>query len=194
MRSIPVSMLSSSTSEINEVHSMSMEHFAYPWMDKFFGEKSGDYVTAHLIGALSVIPYMCCVDEFQHRVYETPVPTARERRVCWRKIEKKYMPWRDYDDVPFLEEGGFWMQKQHIFLYPFYYIDYALAQMCAFQFYSRMKTDREGAWQDYLRLCRAGGTKGYFDLLKVGNLENPLLAGSVEKCVSGVIAEIDERY
>ncbi|MBQ5361082.1 MAG: M3 family oligoendopeptidase, partial [Lachnospiraceae bacterium] len=36
MRSIPVSMLSGSTSEINEIHSMTMEHFAYPWMGSFF--------------------------------------------------------------------------------------------------------------------------------------------------------------
>ena len=194
MRSIPVRMLSSSTAEINEVHSMSMEHFAYPWMDRFFGENSGDYITAHLIGALSVIPYMCCVDEFQHRVYAREDMTAAERRAVWREIERKYMPWRDYGGAAFLEEGGFWMQKQHIFLYPFYYIDYALAQMCAFQFYDRMKEDRERAWQDYLRLCRAGGTAGYFELLKIGKLENPLMEGSVAKSVERVIREIAERY
>ena len=86
------------------------------------------------------------------------------------------------------------MQKQHIFLYPFYYIDYALAQMCAFQYYGRMKTDREGAWQDYLRLCRAGGTKGYFELLEVGNLMNPFHEGTVEKSVRHVIDELNPRY
>ena len=194
MRSIPVSMLSGSTSEINEIHSMSMEHFAYPWMDLFFGKKSGDYVTAHLIGAISVLPYMACVDEFQHRMYEDPDMTAMQRRHVWREIEKTYMPWRDYDGVEFLEEGGFWMQKQHIFLYPFYYIDYALAQMCAFQYYGRMKTDRTAAWEDYLRLCRAGGTKGYFELLEHGRLLNPFKEGTVEKSVSHVISEIRERY
>ena len=194
MRSIPVSSLCGSTSEINEIHSMTMEHFAYPWMESFFGENSEKYLTAHLIGAISVIPYMACVDEFQHRVYEHPDMTAKERRQVWRGIEKEYMPWRDYDGVEFLEEGGFWMQKQHIFLYPFYYIDYALAQMCAFQLYGRMKEDRSQAWQDYLRLCRAGGTKGYFDLLKVGNLLNPFHDGTVEKSVGHVIQELQERY
>ena len=194
MRSIPISMLSGSTSEINEIHSMTMEHFAYPWMGSFFGENSEKYITAHLIGALSVIPYMACVDEFQHRVYADPDMTALERRHVWREIEKTYMPWRDYDGQPFLEEGGFWMQKQHIFLYPFYYIDYALAQMCAFQYYGRMKTDRKQAWEDYLRLCRAGGTRGYFDLLKVGDLLNPFHDGTVEKSVRHVIDELKERY
>ena len=192
MRSIPVSMLKGSTSEINEIHSMAMEHFAYPWMESFFGENNDKYLYAHLLGALAVIPYMCCVDEFQHRVYEKPGMTAMERRAVWREIEKTYMPWRDYDGVEFLEEGGFWMQKQHIFLYPFYYIDYALAQMGAFELYGRMKEDKSVAWQDYLRLCRAGGTKGYFDLLKVANLSNPFHAGSVEVAVGHVIEELEK--
>ena len=194
MRSIPVSDLTSSTSEINEVHSMSMEHFAYPWMESFFGDRSEMYITSHLIGALCVIPYMACVDEFQHGVYANPAMNAMERRSLWRSIEKTYMPWRDYDGEPFLESGGFWMQKLHIFLYPFYYIDYALAAMCAFQYYGRMKEDRSRAWQDYLRLCRAGGTKGYFELLEEGNLLNPFREGTVEKSVRHVIDEILKRY
>lgn len=194
MRSIPVSMLSGSTAEINEIHSMTMEHFAYPWMGSFFGENSEKYLTAHLIGAISVLPYMACVDEYQHRVYEKPDMTALERRHVWREIERAYMPWRDYDGEPFLEKGGFWMQKQHIFLYPFYYIDYALAQMCAFQYYGRMKKNRDVAWQDYLRLCRAGGTKGYFELLEVGGLLNPFRDGTVEKSVGHVIEELRRRY
>jgi len=194
MRCIPVSTLCGSTSEINEIHSMSMEHFAYPWMNLFFGDKTEEYLTAHLIGALCTIPYLVSVDEFQHRVYDDPGMDARARRSVWREIERKYMPWRDYDGNAFLEEGGFWMQKQHIFLYPFYYIEYALSQICAFQYYGRMKEDRPAAWADYLRLCRAGGTKGYFELLETGNLLNPFREGTVEKSVAHVIKEIRDRY
>ena len=194
MRSIPISSLCGSTSEINEVHSMSMEHFAYPWMRLFFGEKSEKALTAHLMGAFVTIPYLVSVDEFQHRVYEKPEMDAMERRRIWREIEQTYMPWRDYDGEPFLEGGGFWMQKQHIFLYPFYYIEYALAQLCAFQYYGRMKQDPGKAWEDYLRLCRAGGTKGYFELLEEGNLRNPFRDGMVEASVEHVIRELRERY
>ena len=194
MRSIPVSALCGSTSEINEIHSMSMEHFAYPWMELFFGDRAEQYRTAHLIGALCSIPYLVSVDEFQHRVYGNPGMSAAGRRTVWREIEKKYMPWRDYDGNAFLDEGGFWMQKQHIFLYPFYYIEYALSQICAFQYYGRMKEDRRAAWEDYMRLCRAGGTKGYFELLEIGNLMNPFRDGTVEKSVSHVIEEIRQRY
>ena len=194
MRSIQVSELCGSTSEINETHSMSMEHFAYPWMEYFFGGKAEKYITAHLIGALCTIPYLVSVDEFQHEVYAKPDMTPAEWRKTWRDIEKKYMPWRDYDGNAFLEGGGFWMQKQHIFMYPFYYIEYALAQICAFQYYGRMKENRQAAWEDYLRLCRAGGTKGYFELLETGNLLNPFREGTVEKSTAHVIAEIRRRY
>lgn len=192
-RSLPLDDMVFSTSEINEIHSMTMEHFAYPWMELFFGEEADKYRYAHLAGALTVIPYMACVDEYQHRVYAQPDMTAMERRAAWREIEKAYMPWRDYDGNEFLEQGGFWMQKQHIFLYPFYYIDYALAQMGAFEFYGRMKEDRAAAWADYCRLCRAGGSRGYFQLLELAGLSNPFRPGSVEKAVSGVLEELGLR-
>ena len=191
MRSQPLSAYLSSTSEVNEIHSMTMEHFAYPYLKDFFGADKADKAKyAHLAGSLSTIPYLVSVDEFQHRVYENPAMRAKERRAVWREIEEKYLPWRDYDGVSFLEEGGFWMQKQHIFLYPFYYVDYALAQVSAFQFYGRMKQDHKAAWESYLALCRAGGSKGYFELLKLALLDVPFEEGSVEKAVCHVIEEL----
>lgn len=85
-------------------------------MNAFFGEKADDYRYAHLMSALEVIPYMVCVDEFQHKVFENIGMTAKERRAIWHQLELTYMPWRNYDGHKFLEEGGFWMQKQHIFV------------------------------------------------------------------------------
>ena len=174
------------TSEVAEIHSMTMEHFAYPWMNAFFGEKADDYRYAHLMSALEVIPYMVCVDEFQHKVFENIGMTAKERRAIWHQLELTYMPWRNYDGHKFLEEGGFWMQKQHIFVNPFYYIDYALAQICAFQFFERSKKEPEKAWGDYYRLCQAGGSKGYFALLELAGLKNPFVDGTVEEVVAGL--------
>lgn len=181
-----------SSSEINEIHSMTMEHFAYPYMESFF-ENADKYRYYHLTDAFRSIPYLVSVDEFQHRVFEKPEMTAEERYAVWREIEKTYMPWRDYDGCEFLEKGGFWMQKQHIFLYPFYYVDYALAQMCAFQYYDRMKTDRAAAWADYYRLCQAGGSRGYFELLGVGKLDNPFREETVRRVVSSVMADLEAQ-
>ena len=190
LRTQPISSMAFSTSEINEIHSMAMEHFAYPWMELFFGEDADRYRYAHLAGALSVIPYMVCVDEFQHHVYANPNMTAAERRETWHEIEREYMPWRDYDGNEFLEQGGFWMQKQHIFLYPFYYIEYALAQMGAFEFHGRAKRDRSEAWNAYLELCRKGGSIGYFELLASAGLSNPFADGTVEKIISGIVDDL----
>ena len=172
-RRLPLMSQAFSTSEINEIHSMSMELFAYPYMERFFGDKTGKYLYAHFTDALKTIPYLVCVDEFQHRVFENPGSTSADWRGYWREIEAKYMPWRSYDGNAFLDSGGFWMQKQHIFLYPFYYIDYALAQLGAFSLY-RMKTEGEDAWVSYLKLCGMGGMYGYFETLKRAGIPMPL--------------------
>ena len=172
-RNLPIQMLISSTSEVNEIHSMSMEFFAYPYMERFFGDKADRYRYAHFTDALKGIPYLVSVDEFQHRVFEENVTDSAGWRRIWHETEKKYMPWRSYDGNRFLEEGGFWMQKQHIFLYPFYYVDYAMAQMDAFSLYRR-QTEGEDAWGSYLKLCGMGGRYGYFETLERAGLPLPL--------------------
>ena len=77
---------------------------------------------------------MACVDEFQHRVYAENLTDAMERRKVWHELEKIYLPWRDYDGNEFLGQGGFWMQKQHLFMCPFYYIDYAVSRVGALEY------------------------------------------------------------
>ena len=179
-----------STSEINEIHSMSMELWTYPWMENFFGDKAEEYRREHLADALMKIPYMLCVDEYQHKVFENPEMTTMERRAVWSGLEKIYMPWRNYAGNEFLESGAFWIIQQHIFLYPFYYVDYAMAQMGAFEFYTKMKEDRKAAWADYYKLCAAGGSMGYFDLLKYSGLHKVLEDGSVKIILKGVFEEL----
>lgn len=179
-----------STSEINEIHSMSMELWTYPWMVNFFGDKAEEYRREHLADALMKIPYMLCVDEYQHKVFENPEMTTMERRAVWSGLEKIYMPWRNYAGNEFLESGAFWIKQQHIFLYPFYYVDYAMAQMGAFEFYTKMKEDRKAAWADYYKLCAAGGSMGYFDLLKYSGLHKVLEDGSVKIILKGVFEEL----
>jgi len=177
-------------SEIAEIHSMTMEHWSYPWMEKFFGDKAKEYCYDHLASALLVIPYMACVDEYQERVYDNPDMTAMERRAQWKQIEETYMPWRDYDGNELMEGGAFWMQKGHIFQFPFYYLDYALAQVCAFQLYQKKKEDYDTAWEAYLNLCKAGGNKGYFEQLEMAGLEKPFADGAVKRAIAGVLEEL----
>ncbi|MGG3306537.1 M3 family oligoendopeptidase [Paenibacillus lautus] len=175
------------TYEACEIHSMSMEFFTWPWMDRFFEDEADKYRFDHLASGLIFIPYGVTVDEFQHFVYENPDATPAERKQAWRKIERKYLPHRNYDDNEYLEQGGFWHKQGHIFNSPFYYIDYTLAQICAFQFWKKMHEDQSAAWADYLNLCRQGGSKSFTELVKVAGLISPFEDG----CVTSVIGSIE---
>ncbi|MBV7503936.1 M3 family oligoendopeptidase [Bacillus sp. sid0103] len=174
------------TYEACEIHSMSMEFFTWPWMDLFFKEDTDKYKFSHLSDALLFLPYGVSVDEFQHWVYENPEATPRERKLQWREIEKKYLPHKDYDGNEYLENGGFWQRQGHIYNSPFYYIDYTLAQICAFQFWKRSRENQEEAWADYVKLCKLGGSMSFTKLVEEANLISPFKAGCVESVV-GVI-------
>lgn len=177
------------TYEACEIHSMSMEFFTYPWMNLFFKEEVDKYKFSHLAEALLFIPYGVTVDEFQHFVYENPEATPAERKSAWRNIEKKYLPHRDYENNDYLERGGYWHQQGHIFGTPFYYIDYTLAQICAFQFWKKSEENREEAWSDYLRLCKKGGSDSFVNLVKYANLISPFEKG----CIESVIGHIENH-
>jgi oligoendopeptidase F len=152
---------------------MTMELLTYPYMEGFFGDMADKYRYSHFIDALRTIPYLVSVDEFQHRVYADPSAGPADWRRYWKEIEEKYMPWRSYEGSDFLQGGGFWMQKQHIFIYPFYYVDYALAQIVAFALYRR-RVENGDAWEKYLALCGLGGMYGYFETLQRAGIPLPL--------------------
>lgn len=171
------------TYEACEIHSMSMEFLTWPWMDLFFENDAEKYKFIHLSEALLFIPYGVTVDEFQHWVYENPNATPDDRRAKWLEIEKKYLPTRDYGEVDDLKEGIFWFRQGHIFNSPFYYIDYTLAQVCAFQFWIKSQENREKAWDEYLALCKLGGSKPFFELMKAANLKNPFDQGTIASVI-----------
>ncbi|KEH95708.1 oligoendopeptidase F [Clostridium novyi A str. GD211209] len=192
-RSLEIPEYAFPTSEAAEIHSMSMEFLTWPWMNLFFEEQEQKYKFAHLSEAITFIPYGVTVDEFQHFVYENPEVTPEERKLAWRKIEKKYLPGKDYEDNDFYNRGGFWFKQGHIFQVPFYYIDYTLAQVCAFQFWIKSHENRENAWKDYLALCKEGGSKPFLELLKVANLKNPFEDGCMKKVVEPLEEWLDNN-
>ena len=180
--------------EACEIHSMSMEFLTWPWMDLFFENDTDKYKFIHLSEALLFIPYGVTVDEFQQWVYENPEVTPKERREKWIEIEKKYLPTRDYGEVEELKNGIFWFRQGHIFSSPFYYIDYTLAQVCAFQFWIKSRENREKAWQDYLNLCKLGGSKPFFELMKSANLKNPFEEGTLAIVIPKIKEYLDNVY
>ena len=181
------------TSEACEIHSMSMEFLTWPWMECFFKEQTEKFKYSHLKGSLIFIPYGVTVDEFQHWIYEHSEASPVERKQAWRDIEKKYLPYIDYDGNEFLELGGRWQQQRHIYMSPFYYIDYCLAQICAFQFWKKSHDNRTQALEDYLRLCKAGGSKSFLELVKIANLISPFKNGCIESFVGEIEIWLDKK-
>jgi M3 family oligoendopeptidase len=195
-RNITVPEYSFPTLESAEIHSMSMEFFTYPWMELFFKEDTDKFKFSHMADSVSFLPYGVAVDEFQHVVYENPELTPEERRQEWKKIEAKYLPSTDYDGIEPLESGAFWHKQGHIFAVPFYYIDYTLAQVCALQFWKRAKDDFKGAWEDYLALCKVGGSLPFNSLVELANLKSPFEEGSLESVIDEVhnyLNSIDDK-
>ena len=184
MRNQPIADYYSESTDIAEIHSMSMEQFAYPYAEKFFGDKADKFRFQHLQEAITFVPFGVAVDEYQHIVYAHPELTPKERTAEWKKLEAKYMPWRDYDGMEFFGRGGWWYHKIHIFLYPFYYINYTLTTMGAMEFKKKMHEDKTSAWNDYMNLCKVGGSKSYLETLAYANLSDPFKPGSVKKAIS----------
>ncbi len=180
------------TYEAAEIHSMSMEFFTFPWMNLFFGEDSEKFKFAHLISAITFIPYGVAVDEFQHIVYNQPELSPKERNQVWLDLQKKYLPHFDHAGNSFLEAGGFWQRQSHIFRSPFYYIDYALAQICAFQFWQRDQQDHLAAWNDYVRLCQAGGSQSFLGLVKLAGLRSPFDESVIQNIATDIDAYLDK--
>ena len=180
------------TMESAEIHSMSMEFFTWPWMERFFKEETDRFKYKHIAGSLSFLPYGACVDHFQHWVYENPEATPKDRKNKWLELESIYLPNRDYDDIEFPKSGGIWQGQLHIYQMPFYYIDYTLAQTCAFQFWIKSVENREKAWDDYVRLCKAGGSLPFTGLVELAGLELPFKDGCLKSVVDQVTKWLDE--
>ena len=174
------------TMEACEIHSMSMEFLTWPWMDKFFKEETERFKYLHMSKSLSFLPYGACVDHFQHWVYENYDATPKERKEKWLELEKIYLPNRDYGEINYPKQGGIWQGQLHIYQMPFYYIDYTLAQACAFQFWSKFNENRNHAWQEYYNLCKAGGSMPFTKLLNIANLKSPFKDGTLKEVVNEI--------
>jgi M3 family oligoendopeptidase len=170
------------TYESCEIHSMSMEFITWPWMNLFFGKDTDKFKFSHLSSAMTFMPYGVLIDHFQHEIYANPNWTPTQRKTAFRNLEKQYLPHKDYTGNDFLERGGFWFQQGHVFEAPFYYIDYTLAQICALQFFKRAQDKDPQMWNDYMKLCKVGGTQSFLGLIKTANLKSPFEEG----CVSSI--------
>lgn len=162
-----------------ELFSFIMERLVWPWMEQFFGNEVERYKYEHLTQGIMYMPIASVVDEFEHFLYEYPKATAQERKQQWRKLEREYMPEKNYDQNEFLERGMGFCEYGHIFSTPFYFIDYDLAHFCSLQMW--MKQQKEGVppVKSFISMCESGGSLSFQDLLASANLMSPFEEGSL---------------
>ena len=179
------------TMDAAEIDSMSMEFFAHPYMEGFF-DNAERYRYMHLADSISFLPYGVTVDEYQHWVYENPNATPAERNAKWCELEEKYTPYKRevYKDNEYLSAGRRWLGQGHIFASPFYYIDYTLAQVMAFQFFNLDRKNHELAWKRYVALCKLGGKYPFRTLVTKSHMKDPFLPGTIEKAVKPLLKEL----
>lgn len=179
------------TSETAETHAMAMEFFAAPYMELFFGERAEDYRAMHLEDAVRLIVSECQQDEFQQIVYDNPDMTSEERNSLWARLNRDYFPSTDYSGNDNLERGCGWQRIQHNFFWPFYTVDYALAEVCALEYCRWMEQDREAAWNSYLDFCRSTGSDSFPDLARAAGLDDPFGEKTLKELAEWVGAQLE---
>lgn len=146
--------------EFAEVASMGMEMLSAPHLGAFYPDQA-DYRRAYrerLEGIARIFPWIATVDAFQHWVYENPGHTPQERRSAWVATYHRFqrgIDWSGYDE----ELNYYWHRQLHIFLHPFYYIEYGIAQLGALQVWLRSRSDYPGAVARYREALGLGGTR-----------------------------------
>ena len=145
--------------EFCEVASMSMELLGNEFIEEFY--PAADATRArrvHLEGIVGVFPWIATVDAFQHWIYTHPDHTRDERRKAWLNLMDRFgggVDWSGYETA----RANLWHRQLHIFLHPFYYIEYGIAQLGALQVWANSKRDKVKALADYKKSLALGGSR-----------------------------------
>jgi oligoendopeptidase F len=152
--------------EFAEVASMSMELLGNQYLEKFYDSADADRARqTHLENIPTILAWIATVDAFQHWIYTHQGHTRAERAAKWSELMQRFQGDVDWSG---LEEARsyYWHKQLHIFLVPFYYIEYGIAQLGALQVWANSKTDKGRAVQDYKNALALGGSKPLPDLFR----------------------------
>ncbi len=156
--------------EFCEVASMSMELVGNEHLEEFYSEE--DCVRArrqHLEGIISLFPWIATVDAFQHWIYTNPEHSVEDRDNAWNGLLDRFggdIDWGDYHAA----RTKMWHRQSHIFLVPFYYIEYGIAQLGALGVWNNNKSDRPKALADYKKALALGGSRPLPELFAAANI------------------------
>jgi oligoendopeptidase F len=169
-RGEPLPAYRESPIEFCEVASMSMELLGARDLERFYDEDDANRSYRQLLeGIVLILPWIATVDAFQHWIYDHPDHTRDERRRAWTDLLDRFggiVDWSGHEDA----RAQSWHRQLHIFLYPFYYIEYGIAQLGALQIWERALTDRAGAVAAYRRALAVGGARPLPELFKAAGI------------------------
>ncbi|HTY89291.1 MAG TPA: M3 family oligoendopeptidase [Candidatus Acidoferrum sp.] len=145
--------------EFCEVASMSMELLGNEFIEEFYSAADANRARrTHLEGIIGFFPWMATVDGFQHWVYTHPGHSRAERAAVWLELMDRFggeVDWTGYESA----RAHLWHRQLHIFLHPFYYVEYGIAQLGALQVWANSKRDQAKALSDYKQSLALGGSR-----------------------------------
>ncbi len=171
-RGEPLVFYRSAPLEYCEVASMGMEAIGIKHIDVFYGKGDESERARHeyFRQIVDIFPWIATIDSFQHWVYLHPKHTHAERDAAWLAARKRFKGGEDWSGFD-AEHASMWHKQMHPFCVPFYYIEYAFAQVGALQLWLNARKDRGAALQAYRRGLALGGSRPLPDLFKATGLK-----------------------
>jgi len=171
--------------EFAEVASMGMELLGAPHLEEFYTpEDARRAVVKHLEDMLTIFPWICSIDAFQHQVYQ-----GAERTQAWLEVRARFKGAEDWTG----HEEAFaydWQRQNHLFTVPFYYIEYAIAQMGALQVWLNAKKNRRQAIAKYRAGLSLGWTRSLPELFKAAGLRFDFSDRTLAPLIDAVMKEL----
>ncbi len=178
--------------EFCEVASMSMELLGAKDLGMFYGDEDANRSYRQLLeGIVLILPWIATVDAFQHWIYSHPKHSRDERRAAWNGLLDRFggnVDWSGYEDA----RANGWHRQLHIFLYPFYYIEYGIAQLGALQIWRRSLTDRAGAVAAYRHALSLGGARPLPQLFEAAGAKFDFSGEAIAPLMAAIGKELDQ--
>ena len=177
--------------EFCEVASMSMELLGARDLGMFYDEADAGRSYRQLLeGIVTILPWIAAVDAFQHWIYAVPDHDRVERREAWAAQLDRFggnVDWTDHDEA----REASWHRQLHIFLYPFYYIEYGIAQLGALQVWLKHRADPAAAVADYRRGLALGGSKTLPELFEAAGIKFDFSEQTLAPLMKAIGDELD---
>lgn len=179
--------------ETAELASMTMELFSLNYWDTFYTDKK-DLKQAKINffkDVISYLPIMLIVDQFQHWLYENPSHTSEERNEKYLQLQKHYQSSVIHIDGYEKWIATSWLPVLHIFEVPFYYIEYAIAQLGALQMYKQYKEDPKQALENYKKALSLGSSQSIKEVYDAAGIRFDFSGETIKELMLFVEKELE---